>query len=485
MPDRFSNANAENDRIDNMQDITLNRDSVDYRHGGDLDGVINHVEYLSKLGVTALWMTPVFENNMPIRTEHGYTITNHYNVDARLGGAAKYRQLGETLHKFGMKLIQDAVYNHVGSNHFTVEDAPMKNWINQWDHPTITNYKDQAQYDPYASATDKKKLTEGWYNNQMADLNQNNPYVANFLIQHAIWSVEEFGIDGWRIDTYNFNDLNFMNRCNKTLIDEYPSITMFGETLVHSTAAQAYFTRNKINVPFKSNLAGVTDYQTNLYGIVPALSQKFELNEGVNRLYNSLSQDFLYENPMNNVIFLDNHDLSRFYSMVGEDARKQKMGIGWLLTCRGIPQIYYGTEVLMKGLNAREGNVRKDFPGGWPNDEKNAFTGAGLSAEESDVLEYTRVLANYRKNSSALKTGKMTQYAPTNGVYVYFRYDSKQTVMCIMNTNDVEEMVELKDYPEHTKQFKANALNVITYDHIITAEAIRIPAMSMLILELR
>jgi neopullulanase len=451
MPDRFSNGDPSNDRIEGMRDQTLDRDSMYHRHGGDFQGIINNIKYLKDLGVTTVWMTPVIENDMPNRTEHGYAFTNHYKIEPRFGGAAMYKQLSKELHRNGMKLIQDAVYNHVGSYHFTVLDPPMKEWLHQWPSFTQTTYKDQPLYDPYSSATDKKKMADGWFTRQMPDVNQDNPYAASYLIQHAIWSVEEFGVDGWRIDTYPYNDLTFMNRCNKALLDEYPKLTMFGETWVHGVASQAYFTRNKINTSFKSNLPGVTDFQTNLYGIIPALTEKFGWTEGVNKLYSTLAADYLYENPMTNVIFLDNHDKSRIFSTVNEDIDKHKMAIGWLLTARGIPQMYYGTEVLMKGHSNPDGLVRSDFPGGWKEDTKSAFNRESMDDAELTVQDWTKRLANYRKSSSAIKTGKLMQYVPDDGLYIYFRYDDKQTVMCVMNTGDKTKYISMDNYPEMTK----------------------------------
>jgi neopullulanase len=455
MPDRFSNGDPSNDQIEGMRDMTLNRDSIYHRHGGDFQGIIRNIKYLKDLGVTAIWMTPVLENDMPERTEHGYAFTNHYKIEQRFGGERLYKRLSDELHRNGMKLVQDAVYNHVGSYHFTVLDPPMKDWLHQWPSFTQTTYKDQPLYDPYASATDKKKMTDGWFTTHMPDLNQDNPYVANYLIQHAVWTVEEFGVDGWRIDTYPYNDLNFMNRCNKALLDEYPKLTMFGETWVHGVPAQAYFTRNKINIPFKSNLPGVTDFQTNMHGIIPALTEKFGWTEGVNKLYSTLAFDYLYENPMNNVIFLDNHDKSRIFSVLKEDVNKQKMAIGWLLTARGIPQMYYGTEVLMKGETNPDGWVRLDFPGGWQGDVKSAFDRGTLDEPEYSVQDWTKLLANFRKRSSAIKIGKFMQYVPQDGVYVYFRYDDKQTVMCVMNTSDKVKNINLANYPEMAKGAKS------------------------------
>ncbi|MCU7551555.1 glycoside hydrolase family 13 protein [Chitinophagaceae bacterium LB-8] len=462
MPDRFSNGDYSNDKVPGMKDQSLNRDSLYHRHGGDLKGVINHLDYLQDLGVTTLWMTPVLENDMPNRTEHGYAITNHYKVDPRLGGNDVYKRLSDELHKRGMKLIQDAVYNHTGLQHFFVQDLPMKDWLNQWPKYTNTTYKDQPLMDSYASIKDREVMSNGWFTPQMPDLNQNNPYVANFLIQHAIWSVEEFGVDGWRIDTYIYNDLPFMNRCNKALMDEYPKITLFGETWVHGMLDQAFFTQNNMgNIPFKSNLPGVTDFQTNLYGINPALTQNFGWTEGVNKLYQTLANDFIYVDPMKNVTFLDNHDMTRFLSQVGEDIDKLKMGIGWLFTTRGIPQLYYGTEILMKGVSNPDGWVRLDFQGGWKEDAQNKFTKEGRTEQENEVFNWTKTLANFRKRSSALKTGKLMQYVPEDWVYTYFRYDNNQTVMVIMNTATEEKTIDVSRFSEQTNGFR-KAVNVVT-----------------------
>jgi glycosidase len=482
MPDRFSNGEPANDRIAGKRDQSLNRDSIFLRHGGDMQGIIHHLDYLQELGVTTLWMTPVLENDMPDRTEHGYAFTDHYTIEPRLGGAAVYRQLADELHRRGMKLIQDAVYNHVGLYHFLVQDLPEKSWLHQWPAYTQTNYRDQPLLDPHASAIDKKLSSDGWFTPQMPDLNQANPDVAEFLIQHALWCVETFGVDGWRIDTYIYNDLGFMNRCNKTLMDEYPHMTLFGEAWVHGTANQAYFARNHLDVPYKSNLPGVVDFQCNFSGIVPAV--KDTTGAGVNELYNTLSSDFLYEDPNRNVIFLDNHDMSRFFSQVGEDLAAQKMGLSWLLTARGIPQLYYGTEILMKGFANPDGWVRLDFPGGWPGDRKNAFTGEGLTADELSVQRLVKTLGQYRLHSSALKTGKMMQYAPDKGLYVYFRYDTKQTILCAMNTGNAPVQLDLSRYAERTAGF-AEGVDVLTGRRRPLGQPAELPGRSMWVLELR
>lgn len=453
MPDRFSNGDTTNDRVAGMRDQSLDRDTVYARHGGDLKGIENHLGYLQSLGVTTLWLNPVIENDMPDRTEHGYAFTDHYKIDPRIGGEKAYHQLIDAAHAKKMKIIQDAVYNHIGSYHFTVLDPPMKDWLHQWPTYTNTNFKDQVLFDPYASPREKKIMSDGWFAHVMPDLNQENPYVAKFLIQHALWTVEEFGIDGWRIDTYIYNDLGFMNRCNKALTDEFPKITMFGETWVHGVLNQAYFVQNKLNIPYKSNLQAPADFQT-LWAITDAMTKDFGWTDGVTELYNTLAQDFVYKDPMRNVIFLDNHDLSRFYSVVDTSILKYKAALAWLLTCRGIPELYYGDEVAMKGFTSpNDGHVRLDFPGGWPGDPVNKFKENGRTPKEDSIWNYIATLANFRKNSSAITSGKMMQFIPQDGLYVFFRYDSKQTIMTILNTSKKEETIHPDYYSERTAGF--------------------------------
>lgn len=481
MPDRFSNGDKSNDKVAGLKDQSLNRDSIFLRHGGDLQGVINHLDYLEGLGVTSLWMTPVLENDMPNRTEHGYAATNQYAIEKRFGGESAYLKLSDALHKRGMKLIQDIVYNHSGRFHFLVQDAPDKTWVHQWPKFTEPSHKEQVIFDPYASKTEQVKMSDGWFTPEMPDLNQSNPFMAKFLIQNAIWSVETFGVDGFRIDTYKYNDLPFVNDLNQTLKNDFPSITSFGESWVHGVAAQAYFVENNMNVPFKSNLQGGQDFQTLFYGILPALNENFGWTDGVTKLYTTLSNDFLYKDATRNVLFLDNHDMTRIFSSLGESVPKLKIALAWLFTCRGIPQLYYGTEVMMKGIANPDGWVRLDFPGGWEGDKKNAFTGEGLTAEEKSIQSYTKLLGNYRKQSTALQTGKMMQYIPNNGLYVYFRYDAGSTVMCVMNTDKQTRTVDMNDFSERTNGFKGGK-DIITNQQINTK--FELPAMSMQLIEL-
>ncbi|HRD58647.1 MAG TPA: alpha-amylase family glycosyl hydrolase [Ferruginibacter sp.] len=483
MPDRFANGHYSNDRVEGMKDQSLNRDTVFNRHGGDLKGVESKLDYLSSLGVTAIWLNPVIENDMPDRTEHGYAFTNHYKVDARLGGDLAYHSLVKAAHQKGIKIIQDAVYNHVGSQHFTVLDPPMNNWLHHWDSFTQTSYKDQVLFDPYASAIDKKIMSDGWFVKPMPDLDQNNLFVANFLIQHALWTMQEFGIDGWRIDTYAYNDLNFMNRCNAALEADFPKVSLFGETWVHGVINQSYFCQNNYSIPFKSNLQAVTDFQL-LWGITDAMTKDYGWTDGVNKLYTNLAQDFVYKDPMRNVIFLDNHDLARFYSVIGEDIVKYKAAMDWLLTCRGIPQLYYGNEILMTGFTSpSDGYVRKDFMGGWKEDSLNKFTASGRTLKENEVWNYIATLANFRKTSTALTTGKMMQYIPIDdGVYAYFRYDDKQTIFVVLNTAKTEKRIIVNRYNERTKGF-SKIRNVHTGE-VVSLTDFTIPAKESRVFEL-
>jgi glycosidase len=484
LTDRFSNGDTTNDRVVGMRDQSLNRDSMYLRHGGDFQGILNHINYFKSLGVTTLWLTPVMENDMPNRTEHGYAITDHYKIDRRYGSAELYTELSSTLHKNGMKLIMDVVYNHTGLYHFLEQDPPAENWMHRWTKFTQTNYREQTHFDPYGAPSDKKKMTDGWFTSEMPDVNQSNPFMANYIIQNIIWYVQKFGIDGIRIDTYTYNNMAFSNRCNKAIMDEFPKITFFGETRVFGVANQAYFNQNNFDLPFKSNLQGSVDFQCLYFGIIPALMQPFDWTDGVNKLYYTLSSDFLNKDATRNVLLLDNHDEPRFFSVVGEDVEKQKIGYEWLLTCRGIPQLYYGSEVLLKGFTNPDGLVRSDFPGGWVGDKKNAFTGEGLTESELSVQLVVKKLGNFRKNSSALQTGKMMHYIPADGLYVYFRYDARQTVMCVMNPSKKESIVDFSKYAERTDGFK-KAENVLSGEVLNTSSKASIPAMRMWVLELK
>lgn len=471
MPDRFSNGDPSNDIIPEYRDRDMERKDRFAHHGGDFKGIENHLDYFNQLGVTTLWLTPVIENDMPRIVEwgnnaagyHGYWFTDHYAIDKRYGGNVGYKNFCNKVHAAGLKVIQDAVYNHVGNHHWFVLDPPMKSWFNTSQGDKAPNHREEVFYDPYASQVDKTAMVDGWFVPHLPDLNQRNPFVASFLIQHAIWTTEEYGIDGWRVDTYKYCDEQFMNNCNAALEKEFPKVTVFGESWVNSTVANAYFTQNNMITPFKHNARGMLDFQT-CFAMLAGMNDKADWLTGVNKLYTTLSQDVLYKDPMNNCIFFDNHDMDRVFSVVGEDWDKMKMGFNWLLTLRGIPQIYYGTEVLMKNKKENtDATVREDFPGGWPDDKPkdNWFTKQGRSDKQDEAFNYVSRLANFRKNSSALTTGKTTQYIPKDGAYIYFRYSPTQTVMVVANTGDKKFTPDWTHYNERTKGY-TQARNVVS-----------------------
>jgi neopullulanase len=492
MPDRFSNGDPSNDKFADMADPASDRKNPYLRHGGDIQGITNHLDYFQELGVTTLWLNPVIENNQPQTNEggamrsayHGYGFTDQYNVDRRLGGNEAYKKMIDAAHAKGMKVMQDAVYNHVGINHWILKDMPMKNWLNQWDSYTNTSYHDEPVVDIlHNNKSDFNVMQNGWFVPFLPDLNHKNPFVEKYLIQHALWTVEYFGIDGWRVDTYQYNDLEFMNRCNSALYDEYPKMYITAENSVTSPISQAYYVKNTFNTPFKSNCNSANDF-TLYHELEVALLEKNDWGKGLHRLYASLANDLIYEDPSLNLTFLDNHDQNRFYSMVKEDINKYKMGVGFLLTTRGVPQLYYGTEILMKNYkDPSDAEVRQDFPGGFAGDAKNKFNAPDRTPQENEAFDFVKKLANYRKNSSALQTGKLVQYLPVQGVYVYFRQDAQKTVMVIMNQNTEEKAVETKRFAENMVGF-TKAKNVLTDASLTNINSISVPAMSIQVIEL-
>jgi glycosidase len=360
----------------------------------------------------------------------------------------------------------------------------MRDWLNQWPSYTGANHREELFMDPYASEEEKKVMIGGWFVPHLPDLNLSNPYCAKFIIQSNIWSTEEFGIDGWRVDTYKYCDEKFLNEINHALIREFPELTVFGEAWTNSVPASAYFTENNLDVPFKHKIKGVTDFPLNS-AIFSALNDNFGWTDGLSKLYMILSQDFLYKDPFTNCIFLDNHDMNRFYSMVGEDLSKYKMGLGLLMTLRGIPQVYYGTEVLMKNYkNPNDAAVRKDFPGGWNSDTVNKFSPQGLTERESEAFSFFKKLAVYRKQSPVLAKGTLKHYIPQNGVYVYFRKLGDQTIMCVVNSSKSTSTLKMERFKEMTGTYNT-ILNVMTEKGERLSSEINIPALSFQMYELK
>jgi len=453
MPDRFAEDKSNSVARPKMKDDVIDRDSMFYRHGGNIDGVIKHLDYIKDMGATAVWLTPIQENDQPKASYHGYAFTDHYKVDPRLGNNEKYKTYVKEAHKKGLKVIQDMVYNHVGTEHWFIKDLPMRDWIHQFDTFTQTNYRATTLIDPYASDFDKNKMSNGWFVKSMPDLNQKNQYLANYLIQNSIWWIETTGIDGFRFDTYTYSDLGFMQDLMARVLSEYPQFGAVGELWDHCVAIEAYFAQHpKIVGAPDSHMPGMIDFQ--IYNAVnEALNKPMGWTEGLSKIYYTLVQDVLYRDPSRNLTFLDNHDLSRFYSVIGEDIRKYKMGIAFLLTTRGTPSLYYGTEILMKNFADPDGKVRGDFPGGWPGDKANKFTKQGRTDKENEAFDFVKKLANYRKENDVLQTGKLTQFVPENDAYVYFRSNEKKIVMVIMHYGDKPHTIHMSRFAEKLSGF--------------------------------
>ncbi|UOQ75390.1 glycoside hydrolase family 13 protein [Hymenobacter sp. 5516J-16] len=483
MPDRFSNGDPKNDYFKDMRAPKVARDSMYARHGGDLKGIENHFDYLKSLGATAIWMTPVTENDMPKASYHGYALTDYYNTDRRYGTLQEYKQFVDRAHQNGLKVVHDVVLNHMGSKNYLFLDQPAKDWFNQWPKFTRSNYNSSALNDPYGSELDRSLYNRGWFDTTMPDVNQSNPLVATYLIQNFLWWVEYTGLDAYRIDTYPYSDPKFLMHWGQALNEEFPNLFKFGEAWVGSTAQQAFFARNIFQPVdgFKSNLESVFDFQSQ-GAIHDALRGD---NGNMNRLYEALQGDWMYEDASRNVTFLDNHDMSRFYSVIGEDFAKYKMGVAWLLTTRGIPQLYYGTEVLMKNFSNPDGLVREDFPGGFAGDQKNYFTAAGRTGQAGEAFTYLSTLANYRKTHPVVATGKLMQFIPQDGVYTYFRYnDQGQAVMVMLNGSKDEKTVDGARFAERTNGFSSGT-EITTGATLGSLSSFKIPARTAWVVELK
>jgi glycosidase len=436
-----------NDIVKNTTQQSLHRDSILCRHGGDLKGIIQHLDYINDLGATAIWLNPVQENNQPKESYHGYAITDHYKIDSRLGNLNDYKNLVNTAHQKNMKVIMDMVFNHTGNEHYLYKNKPSNDWFHSFNTFTRTNYRATTLMDPYASKYDKNLMQNAWFDKHMPDLNQQNNNLADYLIYNSVWWIETTGINGFRVDTWAYPDQNFMKNWTNAIKNEYPNFTIFGEVWEHGPAIQAKFAVNIYEKENKGDMPGCIDFEL-YYAINDALTKEFGWTEGAAKIYYTLAQDFLYENAKRNVIFLDNHDLSRFTSMIDGNIEKFKSGIAFLLTTRGTPSLFYGTEILMKAWSNPDAKVRLDFPGGWEKDSVNKFTSSGRNQQENEAFNYIKKLAHYRKKCEAITNGNLTQFVPENGIYVYFRTIEKQKVMVIMNTNNKEITLETARYKE-------------------------------------
>jgi neopullulanase len=482
-PDRFANGDPTNDNVAGMLE-GLERDSLLGRHGGDLAGVEKHLDYIKNLGMTAVWLNPELENDQIKESYHGYAVTDHYRVDRRFGDNVALMRLGKALHDKDMKLIRDVVFNHIGNGHHWMKDLPDSNWINTWPAYTRTTYRAPTLFDPYASQAEKKVFSDGWFDVRMPDLNQRHPRLAQYLLQQTIWWVETALIDDYRIDTYSYSDQGFMSMWCREMRREYPKMNMFGEIWEHGVISQGHFADNQPlrGSGFDSNLPSVIDFQV-YFAWCEMLTREQGWTEGSARLYYTLAQDGFYQDPFKNVLFLDNHDLTRFYSYVNESMSKYKSGIAMLATMRGIPQVYYATEILGTGRDwPSHGNIRKDFPGGWLGDKADKFTAAGRTAAENEAHDYLSKLFQYRKQSTTLQSGKLMQFVPIDNMYVYFRYDAAGTVMVAINTSGKDQKLDTKKYAERLGTRKAGT-DIITGKTMLLEDVV-VPANSPMVIEI-
>lgn len=465
MPDRFANGNPKNDVIKGMEDQLCDRNEPSLRHGGDLEGLRQHLDYFTDLGVTALWLTPVLENDRPAdggkhSTYHGYATTDYYRVDPRFGTNEEYKALVDECHKKGLKVVMDMIFNHCGDYHpwakgtridengKTIKDYPSKDWFNSPNYGLQTSYKLTPVLDPYASKVDMKETVDGWFVPSMPDLNQRNPHVIKYLIQNSIWWIETVGIDGIRMDTYPYADRQAMADWMKVLNKEYPNFNTVGETWVTEPAYTAAWQKDSKLSDINSNLKTVMDF-----AFFDRLSQaKNEETDdwwkGWNRIYNSLCYDYLYTDPSSVMAFIENHDTDRYLGN-GKDSTALKQAYALLLTMKRIPQLYYGTEILMNGTKTEtDGNVRQDFPGGFPGDKVNKFTREGRTKAENAMFDWTSRLLHWRQNNDVIINGSQTQFIPQHGVYVLARQHNGKTVLTILNGKKADNQVDVARYAE-------------------------------------
>jgi len=481
-PDRFVNGDTKNDAVAGLREAP-DRTNKGGRHGGDIAGLSNSIDYLKDMGFTAIWLNPLLENDMEEYSYHGYSTTDFYKVDPRFGTNQEYRQLSKVAKSKGIKMIMDMIVNHCGSFHWWMDDLPMENWINQWPEYTGTNHRKTLLQDPYASTLDRRIFTDGWFVPTMPDLNQRNPFMATYLTQNAIWWIEYLGLSGIRMDTYPYPDMDYMTEWTERVMEEYPNFNVVGEEWNEEPAIVAYWQKGKKNPNgYTSELNSLMDFPVQA-AAVRALKEEESWSGGLKGLYEVLAQDFLYADPSELVVFPDNHDMTRIFSQLDEDYDLYKMAMSFFLTIRGVPQLYYGTEILMTSTSDH-GIVRTDFPGGWQGDMVNAFTGEGLTAQQKESKAFLKKLLNWRKTATSVHTGQLMHFIPNDGVYVYFRYDDQQQVMVILNKNEDTHQLDLDRFVERLDGVVLGK-DVISGQQFDMTEEITLPKKSALILELK
>lgn len=486
-PDRFANGDPSNDIVDGMTESTVNRADDSARHGGDIKGIIDQLDYISDMGFTSIWINPLLENDMPKYSYHGYATTDYYKIDARFGTNEDYLTLSAEAKKRGLGIIMDQIANHCGSEHWWIANPPASDWIHYQDTTyQQTNHKKSTQLDPYAADQDKKIFTDGWFVPTMPDLNQKNPLLATYLIQNSIWWIEYADLHGIRQDTYSYPDKDFMSDWTCAIDREYPNFNIVGEEWVEDPALISYWQAGKENKDgYTSCLKSLMDFTLNSV-LIESIQEPEQWDKGLVNLYENLAKDHHYPNPMNLMVFADNHDMSRLYTQVNENIDEFKIAMIYLLTIRGIPQIYYGTEILMTHPQSdSHGAIRADFPGGWKDDETIGFTGEGLSPKAKETQNWLRNLLQWRKQSDVIHKGKLTHYNPQNSVYVYFRYLDGKKVMVVLNKNKKETSLPLSRFSDligDSNEAVDIANNNLRYE--LSGEII-LPAMRGMVLEMK
>ena len=488
MSDRFANGNPDNDSNPNLLE-KANRSNKDGRHGGDIEGIIKNLDYIKELGATAIWPTPLCEDNDERGSYHTYGQSDVYKIDPRFGSNEDYLRLSSELHKRGMKNIMDYVTNHWGYKHWMMNDLPTYDWIHQFPGYAQTNYRMAAQFDTNASKKDFDLCMDGWFVKSMPDLNQSNPLVLNYLTQNAIWWIEYADLDGFRVDTYSYNDKTAIAKWTKSITDEYPNFNVVGEVWMYDQAQMAYWQKD-------SKIGAIQSYNSNLPSVMDFTLQdaiangvfnedKQDWRNGMVKVYENFNNDFLYPNINNLLVFFENHDTNRLNEFYKNDFKKYQMAVVLIATVRGIPQIYYGSEIGMAGSkNVGDGDIRRDFPGGWNGDSNNAFTASGRTAEQQQFFDFTAKLFNWRKGKSVIHTGKTTHYVPDNNVYVYFRYNENESVMVIVNNNPEKQTLKTSRFTENIQNYSSGK-DVLTNATFDVKNDISIEGKSVLILELK
>jgi glycosidase len=489
-PDRFANGDPSNDNVEGMPD-KLNRADKNGRHGGDIQGISDSLDYIKAMGFTSIWLNPVLENNMPAYSYHGYAATDFYSVDTRYGSNEQYRELVQKARSMGIGTIMDMIVNHAGEMHWWMDDLPTDDWINQIADPQFTIHQRYVNQDPNASEFDTRAHADGWFVVRgMPDLNQRNPLMADYLTQNALWWVEYLGLAGIRMDTWPYPDKHYMAEWTRRVMLEYPHFNIVGEEWSSDPQIVSYWQAGQTNLDgYSCDLPSLMDFplqEAVWLGLTTKDGeQQFDHSPGgLDRMYRMLSMDFLYPDPNNLVTFPDNHDMDRIFTQLDEDYDLWRMAMAYYATMRGIPQYYYGTEILMDSTaDPSHGYIRSDFPGGWAGDERNAMTGEGMSERELEAQAYLRTLLNWRKDKAVIHDGKTMHFVPDEGTYVYFRYDDADTVMVALNKNDEAKPLALDRFSERLEGF-TGATDVVSGKNTALGESIELPPRSVLVLEL-